>query len=156
MDDEFEFLLCECCQKEVKEPKLLPCFHNFCSECLEGNKAVGLCPICRTPHSQNAGTPKQDNLLFGNLQAKLSIYQKVSEGKDLTCECQREAAIWCLECKEFFCPSCFGLHQKLLKQDSHQFKPLRDLKAESSKGFLPWIRHLSSIPCSKHHNQCLR
>ncbi|KAJ6664174.1 hypothetical protein lerEdw1_008390 [Lerista edwardsae] len=154
MDGELRFLLCEWCQREVKDPKLLPCFHNFCTECLEGNKAVGLCPICRTPHSQSAWTPKQDNLLFRNLQTKLSIYQKVSEGKDLMCECQREAEFWCLECKEFFCPSCFGLHQRLLKE-SHQAKSLRDLKAESSKGFFSWIGNLSIISCSKHNNQCL-
>ncbi|XP_066491016.1 protein PML-like isoform X2 [Tiliqua scincoides] len=156
MDDEFGFLLCEWCQRDVKNPKLLPCLHNLCTECLEENKAIGLCPICRTPHSQNAGTLKEDNVLFRNLQAKLSIYQKVSDGKDLTCNnCQREAEFWCFECSEFFCVSCFGFHQKLLKQDCHQAKSLKDLKAQSSKGFLDWIRKLSTSSCSSHKDQPL-
>lgn len=155
MDDEFGFLLCEWCKKDVKDPKLLPCLHNFCTECLEVSMSVGRCPICSTPHTQNAGTPKE-NVLFINLQANLSIYQKVLDGKDLLCNsCVTpvQAEFWCLECNEFFCVTCFGFHQKYRK---HQTISLNDIKAESSKGFLAWIRKSSNVYCSNHTNEPLR
>lgn len=159
MDGEFQFLLCERCQKEVEDPKLVPCLHNLCSECLEESKPIGLCPVCMTPHLQNAGTSKQINFLFGNLQAKLRIYKKVTDGSHHICEsCKKEekAEYWCSDCEEFLCVQCFKCHQRFLKRESHEAKSLKDLRAESSKDFLAGFRRLSVMSCSSHNNQALR
>ncbi|XP_066492011.1 protein PML-like [Tiliqua scincoides] len=155
MDVEFQFLLCDRCQKEVERPKLVSCLHNLCTECLEESKPIGLCSICGTPHSQNAGTP---NLLFENLQVKLRIYRKVTEGNNLVCDsCKEEerAEFWCSDCEEFLCLPCFQCHQRFLKRESHEAKPLKDLRAESSKDFLAGFRKLSAMTCSNHNNQPL-
>ncbi|XP_053127648.1 protein PML-like isoform X2 [Hemicordylus capensis] len=155
MDKEFQFLLCEGCQKEVKCPKLISCLHNLCAECLE---SISSCPICETPHSQNAETPAQDNWLFANLQAKLSIYRRITSGQDLMCDnCKKEASFWCSDCEEFLCSSCFEFHQRYLKRESHEAKALKDLRAESLNECLAGIRKLSIMFCSKgsHNNQIL-
>ncbi|KAM7151228.1 protein PML-like isoform 2-T2 [Macrochelys suwanniensis] len=114
MEEEFQFLLCQGCQKEPRNPKLLSCLHTLCADCLEENKPVGQCPICRAPIPQASGIPDQDNLLFANLQAKLSTYQKIIKGNDLVCDnCGQEGEFWCSDCEEFLCVKCFETHQSI-------------------------------------------
>ena len=48
---------CSICQDELKDPRLLPCIHSFCLECLEQYCADKLpgddvpCPECRNEFS---------------------------------------------------------------------------------------------------------
>src|SRR5687768_9389330 len=50
------FLFCPVCNNEFNTPKVLPCLHSFCYECLESSLSqseIGpgqafLCPICKT------------------------------------------------------------------------------------------------------------
>ncbi|KAM9125638.1 protein PML-like isoform 4-T4 [Pangshura tecta] len=114
MEEEFQFLICQGCQKEPRNPKLLSCLHTLCADCLEENKPVGQCPICHAPIPQASGIPDQDNLLFANLQAKLSTYQKIVQGNDLVCDnCGQEGEFWCSDCEEFLCVKCFETHQSI-------------------------------------------
>uniref|UniRef100_A0A452HCF4 Promyelocytic leukemia n=1 Tax=Gopherus agassizii TaxID=38772 RepID=A0A452HCF4_9SAUR len=158
MEKEFQFLLCQGCQKELRNPKLLSCLHTLCADCLEENKPVGQCPICHAPIPQASGIPDQDNLLFANLQAKLSTYQKIVQGNDLVCDnCGQEGEFWCSDCKEFLCVKCFETHQRYLKRESHEAKAVRDLKMGSAKEFLDGSRKLSNLSCPNptHANQML-
>ncbi|CAM4526333.1 unnamed protein product [Lepidochelys kempii] len=103
MEEEFHFLLCQGCQKEPRNHKLLFCLHNLCTNCLEVNKPMGQCTICHTPIPQTSGIPDQHNLLFANLQAKLSTYQITIKGSDLVCDnCGQGGEFWCSDCEE--CP----------------------------------------------------
>ncbi|XP_032628556.1 protein PML-like isoform X3 [Chelonoidis abingdonii] len=158
MEEEFQFLLCQGCQKELRNPKLLSCLHTLCTDCLEENKPVGQCPICHHPIPQASGIPDQDNLLFANLQAKLSIYQKIVQGNDLVCDnCLKEGEFWCSDCKEFLCVKCFETHQRYLKRESHEAKAVKNLKMGSAKEFLDGSRKLSNLSCPNptHANQML-
>uniref|UniRef100_A0A8C0JDK8 Protein PML n=1 Tax=Chelonoidis abingdonii TaxID=106734 RepID=A0A8C0JDK8_CHEAB len=156
MEEEFQFLLCQRCQKEPRNPKLLSCLHTLCTDCLEENKPVGHCPICQSPIPQVSGIPDQDNLLFANLQAKLSTYQKIVSSSNLVCDrCKDLAEFWCSECEEFFCIRCFEAHQWFLKKKSHETRKVGDLKAESSKQFLQGARKSRILFCSNptHNDQ---
>ncbi|XP_044834950.1 protein PML-like isoform X2 [Mauremys mutica] len=158
MEEEFQFLICQGCQKEPRNPKLLSCLHTLCADCLEENKPVGQCPICHAPIPQASGIPDQDNLLFANLQAKLSTYQKIIQGNDLVCDnCGQEGEFWCSDCEEFLCVKCFETHQRYLKRESHEAKAVRDLKVGSAKEFLGGSRKLSNLSCPNptHANQML-
>ncbi|XP_065415769.1 protein PML isoform X2 [Chrysemys picta bellii] len=158
MEEEFQFLLCQGCRKEPRNPKLLSCLHTLCANCLEENKPVGQCPICRAPIPQASGIPDQDNLLFANLQAKLSTYQKIVKGNDLVCDnCGQEGEFWCSDCEEFLCVKCFETHQRYLKRESHEAKAVRDLKVGSAREFLVGSRKLSNLSCPNptHANQML-
>uniref|UniRef100_A0A674I9I4 RING-type domain-containing protein n=1 Tax=Terrapene triunguis TaxID=2587831 RepID=A0A674I9I4_9SAUR len=159
MEEEFQFLLCQGCRKEPRNPKLLSCLHTLCANCLEENKPVGQCPICRAPIPQASGIPDQDNLLFANLQAKLSTYQKIVKGNDLVCDNRgQEGQFWCSDCEEFLCVKCFETHQRYLKRESHEAKAVRDLKVGSAREFLVGSRKLSNLSCPNptHANQMLR
>ncbi|XP_029766593.1 protein PML-like [Terrapene carolina triunguis] len=158
MEEEFQFLLCQGCRKEPRNPKLLSCLHTLCANCLEENKPVGQCPICRAPIPQASGIPDQDNLLFANLQAKLSTYQKIVKGNDLVCDNRgQEGQFWCSDCEEFLCVKCFETHQRYLKRESHEAKAVRDLKVGSAREFLVGSRKLSNLSCPNptHANQML-
>ncbi|XP_034639380.1 protein PML-like isoform X1 [Trachemys scripta elegans] len=156
MEEEFQFLLCQGCRKEPTNPKLLSCLHTLCTDCLEENKPVGQCPICQAPIPQVSGIPDQDNLLFANLQAKLSTYQKIVSSSDLVCDlCNDLAEFWCSECEEFFCIRCFEAHQWFSKKKSHETRKVRELKAESAKQFLEGARKSRILFCSNptHNDQ---
>ncbi|XP_042327838.1 protein PML-like isoform X2 [Sceloporus undulatus] len=154
MDEKFQFLQCEGCQSKVENPKLLPCLHNLCTECLQETKHTGFCVTCQAPHSQNAELPElQDNLLFSKLQATLSIYQKIMEGNDLTCDCEKEGQLWCSDCASFLCHSCFESHQRFLKGENHEARLLGDIRAETSHKFLSKNWKQSALFCPKTGHQ---
>ncbi|KAM3828109.1 protein PML-like [Vipera latastei] len=154
MNEEFQFLLCDRCHSKVSHPKLLPCLHNLCSLCLE-KKPIELCAICGTPYFHLAETSeKQDNVFFANLQLNFDLYQKVTGNKESVCNnCKAEAEFWCFTCKEFLCLTCFRSHQRYLKKESHEARPLKDFQLESCVDFLSTIRKPNTMFCSKEgHN----
>ncbi|XP_075570581.1 protein PML-like [Pelecanus crispus] len=154
LEDDFQFVLCEGCQQESPNLKLLTCLHTLCLSCLNKNKAIGQCPLCWTaiPHSNII--PDTDNLLFANLQARLSIYKKIVDGGDLFCDnCKKAGDFWCSECKEFLCTSCFEAHQRYLKRESHEAKKVMDIRAGSAKDFLEGTRRTGNLFCSNPNHK---
>ncbi|KAH0619863.1 hypothetical protein JD844_014235 [Phrynosoma platyrhinos] len=142
--------MCEKCQKEAKNPKLLPCLHTLCLECLEENKPICQCPICRIAIQRASGLPFQDNLLFAHLQAKLNTYRKITTGQDLVCDrCRGAAEFWCSECEEFLCMNCYEAHQWYLKQKSHEAQKLSDLQNDTAQSFLEGARNIYCRGCRK-------
>ncbi|NWI28437.1 PML protein, partial [Sula dactylatra] len=155
--DDFQFILCEGCRQESRNLKLLTCLHTFCLDCLRENKPIGQCPVCRTAIPQASGIPDTDNVLFTNLQARLSTYRKISDSSGLSCSrCWREAAaVWCPECEEFLCTKCFEDHQWFFKKRSHEARRVEDLRAESAHRFLEDTKKSCNLFCSSpgHANQ---
>ncbi|NWU53315.1 PML protein, partial [Dromas ardeola] len=148
-EDDFQFIFCEGCQKELPNLKLLTCLHTLCLDCLSENKPIGQCPLCRTAIPQASGIPDVDNLLFTNLQARLKIYKKVVGGVDLFCDnCKKAGEFWCSECKEFLCTRCFEAHQRYLKMESHKATRVIDIRAGSFKDFLKDTGKTSNLSCS--------
>ncbi|XP_070809677.1 protein PML-like [Pituophis catenifer annectens] len=157
MNEEFQFLLCDRCHAEVPCPKLLPCLHNLCTRCLEENKPISLCVICETPHFHLAEIRETlDNVFFANLQVRFNLYQKVTGSKGSICDnCRTQAEFWCSTCEEFLCLLCFRSHQRYLKKESHEARPLKDFQEESCKDFLSTIRKPMFCTKTGHNTQML-
>ncbi|XP_075620929.1 protein PML [Balearica regulorum gibbericeps] len=156
VEDDFKFVLCEGCQQESPNLKLLTCLHTLCLGCLSENKPIGQCPVCRMAIPQASGIPDVDNLLFTNLQARLSIYKMINSGGLSCSRCRGEAAaVWCSECEEFLCTKCFEDHQWFFKKRSHEARKVEELRAESAHRFLEDTRKPCNIFCSSpsHINQ---
>ncbi|NXG42268.1 PML protein, partial [Psilopogon haemacephalus] len=151
MEDDFQFVLCERCQQESPNLKLLTCLHTLCLGCLSENKPVGQCPVCHTPIPQPNGIPDMDNLLFINLQARLKVYKKIRDSEGPSCSrCHGQvAAVWCSECEEFLCTKCFEDHQWFFKKRSHEARRVEDLRAESAHQFLEDTKKSSNLFCSR-------
>ncbi|NXU32424.1 PML protein, partial [Thalassarche chlororhynchos] len=156
LEDDFQFILCEGCQQESPNLKLLTCLHTLCLGCLSKNKPIGQCPVCWTAIPKASSIPNTDNLLFTNLQARLKLYKKVVDGVDLFCDnCKKAGDFWCSECEEFLCTKCFEAHQRYLKRESHEAKKVMDIRAGSAKDFLKGTRRTGNLSCSNptHKNQ---
>uniref|UniRef100_A0A669NZX7 PML nuclear body scaffold n=1 Tax=Phasianus colchicus TaxID=9054 RepID=A0A669NZX7_PHACC len=158
LEDNFQFVLCEGCQQESPDLKLLTCLHTLCLGCLRENKPVGQCPVCQTPIPQPDGIPDVDNVLFSSLQARLSIYRRVVSGAELLCDnCGSSSEYWCPECKEFLCTKCFETHQRYVKRENHEAKRVQDIRVGSPQEFLEGTRRTSSLSCPipTHQKQTL-
>ncbi|XP_075016658.1 protein PML-like isoform X3 [Calonectris borealis] len=158
LEDDFQFVLCEGCRRESPNLRLLNCLHTLCLGCLSENKPIGQCPVCRTAIPQASGIPDMNNLLFTNLQARLKVYKKISDGVDLFCDnCKKASEFWCSECEEFLCTKCFEAHQRYLKRESHEAKRVMDIRAGSAKDFLEGPRRTGNLSCSNptHKSQMI-
>ncbi|NXQ91857.1 PML protein, partial [Nyctibius grandis] len=153
---DFQFILCEGCQQESPNLKLLTCLHTLCLDCLNKNKLIGQCPVCRTVIPQASSIRDMDNLLFTNLQARLKVYKKIVDGIDLFCDnCKKASEFWCSECEEFLCTKCFEAHQQYLKRERHKANKVMDIRAGSAEDFLEVTRRTGNLSCANptHKNE---
>ncbi|XP_014373852.1 protein PML-like isoform X2 [Alligator sinensis] len=156
VEEEFQFLLCEGCRNESSEPKLLSCLHTLCTGCLQENKPMGQCPICRAPILQPNEIPDQDNVLYARLQSQMKTYEKIVRGTGLGCgNCKAEGEFWCSDCEMFMCLTCFNFHQRVLKKESHEARHVKDLQAGSLREFLEGAQKRYNLFCEVHEAQIL-
>ncbi|KAI8508208.1 hypothetical protein Bbelb_144480 [Branchiostoma belcheri] len=81
-----EFLVCQICLDDYRQPKILPCLHTFCRRCLErmvGKKTRIFCPTCRQEVSvyENGIAGLKDNFFIGKLHdvVRNATHQAASE-----------------------------------------------------------------------------
>jgi len=105
---------CPICMNELRNPRLLPCIHSFCLECLEQycrDKLPGddvPCPVCRTEFE----IPKDG-------VAGLLVRAPVKEREPAeVCEaCSTDhavipATVYCVDCSQKLCKRCSVPHMK--------------------------------------------
>ena len=146
---------CPICAETFTNPRVLPCIHTFCLECLQTygkNKLPGdevSCPMCRTnfvvPQKGLDGLP---NNYFVN---KLLLINKMSvsgkESKIQHCNpCleeneEAEATSFCLECNEHLCETCCKSHKRLKILKNHKVVGINDKPSSRNSeiiGQLTW------------------
>ena len=161
-----EITECPICMSTFTDPRMLPCIHTFCFECLSltgeadqkkpGDKIP--CPLCRKefiiPEDGMHGVPK--NFFMENL---LECKKTLQMGSDVIicdmCNIRNEdkpkemtkATTRCLECQDYYCDSCVKVHQFQKVTKHHQMIKIgSDAKSETR-------RLVSMKSCPKHsHN----
>ena len=107
---------CPVCMENMNtnnKPKILPCQHTLCEQCI--NKLPQhICPLCRKPfHTEDLPT----NLTFVQISGILQLKNKVSH--QILCEyclnIQQEISHYCKDCDEYFCVDCARQHSTLCK-----------------------------------------
>ncbi|XP_078691194.1 tripartite motif-containing protein 2-like [Branchiostoma floridae x Branchiostoma belcheri] len=139
-----EFLVCQICLEDFRQPKVLPCLHTFCQPCLERLLArVGKlsCPTCRQDVPglpQNGVQGLKSNFLVGKLH---DILQKQPKRKGETSEPQEKrvpctacdrgnpAEFFCMECTDYLCQVCNDTHRGLKVSRSHKAVTIQDLQS---------------------------
>ncbi|XP_070556577.1 tripartite motif-containing protein 2-like [Ptychodera flava] len=119
-----DFLTCPICLEQYKNPKILPCYHTFCQQCLEKlvEKTGSLnCPSCQKsvqlPEDRVAGL--HNNF---NINSMLEVVNKrigeVTDQNERKCEfCEEtKASVFCVDCGQCYCDVCSEKFHKKLKQ----------------------------------------
>ena len=137
-------LECSVCHENFTDPKLLPCAHLVCRECLVTfcrSNPDSPCPLCRCSilttrerPGQNAAKSLED--LAEELPTDVAMEALVEAtsllaGHHACCVCVQVAAVsMCLQCGDMFCQACTSLHQKQSLSKHHDVENLTSLTAQ--------------------------
>ena len=147
-DEIVEKRVCGLCSEKYRQPKLLPCFHSYCLECLEkyveknvqGNNFD--CPLFDTTIEIPEGGVNQFEWNI-YLDSKLKSESLEKHDCDL-CGPEENATNHCIECGENYCERCSDVHMKQKVSRTHTLLAISDsirsgTKAIKKKAF-----------CTKH------
>ena len=156
-----EEITCPVCQDHFREPKILPCLHYYCKECVRqlalraGHNRPFACPECRSGTVLPQNDPDQlRTAFFVNRMKELHAKMEKTQGKvEAVCEmCSRaKAEAFCRQCTDFICNSCVGLHQTLKMFAGHKVVTLQELKEGGAKE-IP-LKEAPPSMCKDHDEQ---
>ncbi|XP_035698703.1 tripartite motif-containing protein 3-like [Branchiostoma floridae] len=147
-----QFLTCPVCMLHFRDPRVLPCLHTFCRECLQEwtTKQQPLeCPTCRTQVS----LPDQgvDGLRTNFFVNNLLDFVAAKKGAEPGVPCQvckgnmEGSKSWCADCAILMCESCNLVHRQLPFSKDHEVISEETLKAEKDVRKVYGKQH-----CDKH------
>ncbi|KAI8514040.1 hypothetical protein Bbelb_083640 [Branchiostoma belcheri] len=123
-----EELSCSICLELFTRPKMLPCQHTFCQDCLQDHAGRGgtfRCPNCRRqvllPPQGVAGLP--DNRIVANMCEKMQDQAKMKppqSGNRCSYHPSEEVKLYCKQCYLPVCTECC--------EESHDGHPTTGLK----------------------------
>ena len=133
-----EQLTCPLCLEQFTNPKILPCSHSFCLDCLEGmapeliegNRCLP-CPTCRSPYPNPdeglASLPP--SFVINNLSEVYDLMKKVSGDQQASCDnCNKtNANRYCKQCGKFLCTGCLHHHDNWKPNAGHQTLSLEEV-----------------------------
>ncbi|KAK7099067.1 transcription intermediary factor 1-beta-like [Littorina saxatilis] len=160
---------CPVCHEDLKEPKILPCTHLVCRQCLlstlkkKRRSGKSGCPVCQSPLFKTDTLDQDDfDLFVDELPTDHVTGVKVECQKTLTgssictiCDNSSEAESFCFECNTKLCRSCAKVHSKLPSTSNHTVEKLISLTAEqlAVKKWIPCCSHKeksAKLYCSDH------
>ncbi|XP_078661418.1 tripartite motif-containing protein 2-like [Branchiostoma floridae x Branchiostoma belcheri] len=149
-----EELSCSICLELFTRPKVLPCQHTFCQDCLQDHAGRGgtfQCPICRRqvrlPRQGVAGLP--DNLMAANMcerfqqQATLSgetREQQSQSANRCSSHPSEDLKVFCTQCQVRVCDQCLEE-----THDGHGTTSLKKAAQERSSTVQPLINEGRNI-----------
>ncbi len=135
-----EELKCTLCEKELHDPKVLPCCHTYCKACLEGLLASSsdrrklTCPqaLCGATHKvPEAGVG--DFLTDYTTLHDLEMF-RATKAKDLAscegCDTSDPPVAYCTDCRAFLCDFCSTAHMRMKLCRNHRVIPKENLGQE--------------------------
>lgn len=137
-------ITCAVCLEHYTEPKILPCCHYYCKQCvLKLTKKQGAdkpfpCPECRMDVTLPQGKVDQLPAAFfiNRMKAVHTNFSRIHGKMDATCEmCSLagKAAAFCRQCAQFACAECVKSHQRMRVFSSHVIATLDELKKGGAK-----------------------
>ena len=156
-------LTCAICLDDLKDPKLLQCFHVYCKACLQRvvvqdqQGQVSLrCPTCRQttllPPGSDASALQSAFHVHHLLEIKDAL-EKVKEPENVKCEkCNksRTATKFCRDCGKFICERCLEMHSEWEEFNKHEVVSIEEVKS-NAKQLVPPKK--VSLYCSHHQGK---
>lgn len=161
-DIDEKFCQCSICLGQFREPKLLPCIHRCCRDCLEGllqdNTTTLRCPECR----EEFKLPKdgidgfKTDFYMTNLITYIELQKSLEDNQIRECGgCGQhlKTVAYCLKCCEFLCEQCCKYHtnSKVLRDHRKHVLALKD--SESRKLTLEKLSSLKDTPMCHIHKE---
>lgn len=154
---------CSVCEDVFKEPKLLPCIHTFCAECLKRNVSIGeaasgkqvaCCPLCRVSFEIPAGGC--DALSKDSYVERFVQLTRILKSHSIQTHCNScgedkddgdrstSASMFCLDCLMNLCEQCCRHHRKSRLTSQHKLvSGARDMRSTE-------VSLLKRPSCQKH------
>lgn len=139
-----KFLECYVCKENFDDydhiPRILPCLHCVCEECLEKIKTQDSvdCQECNESHSIPNG-----NINFfqkdGCREHLIKYLNVQTDDSAITCdECtkRKKGTHRCKECSQFLCKDCTDAHRRTKVTKKHEITTVKDLKECAVEEFL--------------------
>ncbi|XP_035677388.1 tripartite motif-containing protein 2-like [Branchiostoma floridae] len=150
-----QFLTCQVCMLHFRDPRVLPCLHTFCRECLQewATKQQPLeCPTCRTQVSlpDKGVDGLRTNFYVNNLLDFAAVKKEAGPGVPCqVCEGGRDQTkLWCTDCAMLLCESCTAIHRKVPVTSQHELVPQEGTEGREGPDRPQRKRH-----CHKHKSQ---
>ena len=128
-------ITCSICHNHYVEPKVLPCLHYYCKQCIHRlSQRTGTlsCPECHKDAIVPQGdTDKLPTAFFVNRLKELHSKLEQAHGKrDAKCEmCPGDKAeAFCRQCAKLICEKCIESHHRMIIFASHKIAFLNDPK----------------------------
>ncbi|XP_066267308.1 tripartite motif-containing protein 2-like [Branchiostoma lanceolatum] len=161
-DFDEQFLTCPVCLLHFRDPRILPCLHTFCRECLQEwtTKQQPLeCPTCRTQVSlPGQGVDGLKTNFYVNNLLDFAAVTRKGAGPGVPCQvCEDKeegTRSWCVQCAVLLCESCTITHRRFPAMKGHQIVTQENLEASGGvpssfqrKAFCPKHEHVLTFYC---------
>ena len=133
MEKPFSHMTCGVCSKPYNDPRILPCLHSFCLQCLHyeieksGSQQMFQCPICEQNTSIPVGGASvlPQNLHLGFEVEVAGYMSKMTSNSDVACDQCAEgssdpAVVFCCACHHFLCAFCLEHHKRNRMWSKHK------------------------------------
>ena len=160
LDDQ---LTCAICLDTYNNPRVLPCLHVFCEDCLgrlvlrDAANLTATCPNCRreTQLPQGGVADLPAAFYVNHLFEVRDTLEKVTDPNKTQCEkCgESEAKGYCRNCGEFVCQTCITIHGKWKEFVEHEVVTLGQVEADAAQLVPP---KKVAMKCSKHPSEELK
>ncbi|PVD22043.1 hypothetical protein C0Q70_17846 [Pomacea canaliculata] len=128
---------CAVCTNDFTTPKILPCGHLLCRECVISwmdSKPDAGCPLCRCPiveQSDGSSSDTVDALPTDFVMEALVESARVLSKDHLCCVCEDVRADFiCMQCQDMLCSACTKVHRKLSATRSHDVESVSTVTPE--------------------------
>eukprot|EP00731_Ephydatia_muelleri_P008000 Em0004g338a len=124
MEKPFPNITCAVCSKPYNDPRILPCLHSYCLQCLHheieksGSQRMFQCPICERNTSIPVGGASvlPQNLHLGFEVEVAGYMSKMVNNSDVACDhCidgdNGPAVVFCCTCHQFLCKVAYEYHR---------------------------------------------
>ena len=159
MEESFSNIFCGVCSKPYNDPRILPCLHSFCQQCLHheieksGSQQVFKCPTCERSTSVPVGGASVllQNLHLGFEVEVAGYMSKIVSNSEVCCDpCidgrSGPAEVFCCTCYRFMCTFCHEHHKRHPKLSKHNMVGLDQEGAKQLQTTMKPRDHYCSQP----------